>query len=155
MDFRRKAYRIADSRHPLFDGTGAFVHGGRWNSPGKLIIYAAETYSGALLEQLAHANIGRIPALQVYIEIEIPDHVKVERVRADEIPAWNGADLRPAQERGDAWFKAGNSAVLIVPSAVTGGIESNLLIRQAHPDFSAIKASEPKPVIWDPRLLRT
>ncbi len=150
-----KVYRIADRRHPLFDGTGAFVHGGRWNSPGKLVIYAAETYSGALLEQLAHANIGRIPGTQVYVEIEIPDHLKVERVSAGGVPGWNSADMRASKGRGDGWHRAGTSAVLLVPSAVTGGIESNVLISQAHADFRLIQASEPKPVIWDPRLIRS
>jgi RES domain-containing protein len=150
-----RAYRIADRRHPLFDGTGAFVHGGRWNSPGKLVIYAAETYSGALLEQLAHANIGRIPGMQVYIEIEIPDRLKVERVGAADVAGWNSADMRASKGRGDAWHRSGTSAVLMVPSAVTGGIESNVLISQAHPDFRLIVASQPKPVIWDPRLIRS
>ena len=26
-------YRIGDERHPLWDGTGAALIGGRWNSP--------------------------------------------------------------------------------------------------------------------------
>jgi RES domain-containing protein len=155
MDFPRKIYRIADGRHPLLDGTGAFVNGGRWNSPGKLVIYAAETYAGALLEQLAHANLGRLPGRQVYVEIEIPKHLTVEYVRTAEVAGWNAADLRVARERGDAWFRAGGSAILMVPSAVTGGIEWNVLISQTHPDFSLIQASEPKPVIWDRRLLRS
>ena len=28
-------FRIGDSRHALWDGTGAAMVGGRWNSPGK------------------------------------------------------------------------------------------------------------------------
>ena len=38
---------------------GAF--GGRWNSPGRRVIYAAESYAGAMLEVLANSNIGRVP----------------------------------------------------------------------------------------------
>ena len=44
-----RAFRIADRRHPIFDGTGAKLTGGRWNSPGRPVIYAAETFAGALL----------------------------------------------------------------------------------------------------------
>jgi RES domain-containing protein len=44
------AYRIADARHAIFDPTGAMLHGGRWNSIGHRVIYAAATYAGALLE---------------------------------------------------------------------------------------------------------
>ncbi|MGH8336162.1 MAG: RES family NAD+ phosphorylase, partial [Gammaproteobacteria bacterium] len=53
-----RAFRIADRRHPLLDGLGAFLNGGRWNSKGRRVIYSSETYAGALLEILAHANIG-------------------------------------------------------------------------------------------------
>ena len=60
-----RAYRIADSRRPIFDGTGAAALGGRWNSPGRRVIYASETCAGALLEKLAHTNIGRVPNSQV------------------------------------------------------------------------------------------
>src|SRR6266436_2721595 len=55
-----RAFRIADMRHTIFDGSGAMIHGARWNSPGRRVIYAAETYAGALLEILVHAS-GRIP----------------------------------------------------------------------------------------------
>ena len=56
-----RAFRIADRRHPIFDGTGAKLNGGRWNSPGRPVIYAAETFAGGLLEALVHANLGRVP----------------------------------------------------------------------------------------------
>ncbi len=55
---RLKAYRIGSSRHPLWDGHGALIYGARWNSPGRGPIYAAETYSGAMLEMLV--RVGRM-----------------------------------------------------------------------------------------------
>jgi RES domain-containing protein len=126
--------------------------GGRWNSRGKRVIYAAATYAGALLEQLAHANIGVLPGRQMWIEIDIPDDLAIERVVPDEVPGWDTADMIAGRERGDRWIGALTSAILIVPSAVTDGMESNILINPAHPDFNRIHASEPKPVRWDPRL---
>jgi RES domain-containing protein len=49
MAFRRsgplRAFRIADMRHTIFDGSGAMLHGARWNSPGRRVLYAAETAS--------------------------------------------------------------------------------------------------------------
>lgn len=56
-----RIYRIADGRKPIFDGRGAALYGGRWNFPGRYVIYAAETYAGALIEKLVHTNIGRVP----------------------------------------------------------------------------------------------
>jgi RES domain-containing protein len=32
------------------------LHGARWNSPERRVVYAAETYAGALLEILVHAS---------------------------------------------------------------------------------------------------
>ena len=60
--FRRafQAYRIADRRHPLFDGTGAMLFGGRWNSPGRRVICASASYACAMLEVLVHTGMGRI-----------------------------------------------------------------------------------------------
>jgi RES domain-containing protein len=76
------AYRIADSRHPIFDATGAMLHGGRWNSAGLRAIYAAETFAGALLEVLVHANLSQPPKHHRVVRIEVPDNLKVETVRS-------------------------------------------------------------------------
>lgn len=51
----------------------------RWNSPGRRVIYAAETYAGALLEVLVHAS-GSIPKNQACIRIDIPAGISIERV---------------------------------------------------------------------------
>lgn len=126
--------------------------GGRWNSRGKRVIYAASTYAGALLEQLAHSNIGLLPGKQVWIEITIPDDLAVDQVGVDEIPGWNAADMIASRECGDRWIDRQTSAILVVPSAVTDGMENNILINPAHPEFAGITASEPTPVRWDPRL---
>jgi hypothetical protein len=42
-----RAFRIADMRHAISDGTGPMLYGARWNSPGRRVIYAAVTYAGA------------------------------------------------------------------------------------------------------------
>lgn len=52
------AYRIADARYPIFDGTGDSLIGGRWNSPGRPPIYASLGYAGAMLELLVHGGTG-------------------------------------------------------------------------------------------------
>jgi RES domain-containing protein len=45
------------------------------------------------------------------------------------------------------------SAILLVPSVVTGGVESNAILNQDHPEFPLIQASAPRDVAWDRRLL--
>ncbi len=154
MVYRRseplRAYRIANASHPIFDGTGAFLHGARWNSPGRRVIYAAETYAGALLEVLVHASIG-IPNGHRYIEIEIPAGIEIEIADPAAIPGWDERGFGPARDFGNRWYDEKRTAVLLVPSVVTA-VERNILINQQHPDFERLQAGEPAPVLWDNRL---
>ena len=128
------------------------LHGARWTSPGRRVIYAAETYAGALLEILVHAS-GRVPRSQGYIEIQIPAGLAIEEITVDDVPRWNSPSFESARAFGDRWYDERRTPVLIVPSAVTL-VERNVLINQEHPDFVRIRASRPSPVRWDARLWR-
>jgi RES domain-containing protein len=145
-----RAFRIADARRTIFDGTGAMLHGARWNSPGRRIVYAAETYAGALLEILVHAS-GAVPRSQAYVEIEIPAGLSIEAIAPEEVPHWNSPSFEAARAVGNRWYDERRTPVLLVPSVVTV-VERNVLINQEHPDFARIQASEPLPVHWDARL---
>jgi RES domain-containing protein len=148
------AYRIADARHPIFDATGAMLHGGRWNSRGLRAIYAAETYSGALLEVLVHSNLSGPPKNHRVIRIDIPDQVEIETVSTTELPDWDAEDMRTSRAFGNQWIQENRTAVLRVPSVITAGRENNLLFNPLHRQFSLIEAGAPKPVNWDERLFR-
>jgi len=52
----RRAWRIVKARHATtaFNGEGARLNGGRWNSPGERVVYASATKSLAALETLVH-----------------------------------------------------------------------------------------------------
>lgn len=149
-----RAFRIADNRHKLFDGAGAFLHGGRWTSAGCRVIHAAETYAGALLETLVRSNLGRAIGRDAWIAITVPASVEIEDLPASEIPEWSHPNRVSSREYGNRWFEEQRTAVLVVPSLVTQGIERNVLINQQHPLFSKIGASEPSPVHWDERLFQ-
>jgi RES domain-containing protein len=145
-----RAFRIADPRHPLLDGTGAMLYGARWNSPGRRIIYAAETYAGALLEVLIHTS-GTVPRRHAYIEIHIPAEVEIEEITPENLPGWDSTSYGTARNFGDRWAEERRSAVLLVPSVVTR-VERNVLVNQEHPAFALIHANAPSPVLWDARL---
>jgi RES domain-containing protein len=148
------AYRIGDARHPVFDPTGAMLHGGRWNSPGTRVIYAAETYAGALLEVLVHANLSQPPKNHRVVRIDIPANLKIETVVQAAVPNWDAEDARPSRNYGDEWACSQRTAVLRVPSVITQGREYNLVLNADHPDFPMIHAAEPEMVQWDARLFR-
>ena len=126
------------------------LHGARWNSPGRRVIYAAETYAGALLEILVHAS-GSVPQSQGYVQIEIPAGLPVEEITPDDVPHWDSPSFDSARHFGDRWYDERRTPVLIVPSVVTL-LERNVLINQEHSDFLAIRVSQPMPVRWDARL---
>jgi RES domain-containing protein len=144
--------RIADSRHPVWDGTGALLVGGRFNSPGRAVIYGALTFAGAMLEVLVHARIGKVPRHHVVVTAQVPDEVPVERAGAGLLPAgWDSADLGIARAFGDQWINEARSAVLLVPSVVARG-EWNAMVNPAHPDAGRIAVAAAEPVVWDARL---
>jgi RES domain-containing protein len=145
-------YRIADARHPIFDPTGAMLHGGRWNSIGHRVIYAAETYAGALLELLVHANLSYPPKNHRVVRIQIPDEVTIESVSIDKIKGWDSEDTIASRAFGDEWIRTLRTAVLRVPSVITQGRENNLVLNAAHPQFALISVGSPEPVIWNSRL---
>ena len=151
---RMIAYQIADARHPIFDPTGAMLHGGRWNSAGARVIYDAETYAGALLEILAHSNLSQPPKNHRVVRIEIPAGVKVETVAQDLVVGWDAQDAGASRTYGDEWIRSKRTAVLRVPSVITQGREYNLVLNTAHPDFKMLTSGVPEIVHWDSRLFQ-
>src|SRR5262245_24237543 len=143
-------YRIADARHAPEGGEGARLHGGRWNSPGRAVIYACETQAGAMLEKLVHTN-GRMPKHQVCVVFEAPDSLETESIEAREVPGWADADMVASRKAGDAWLAGNASSVLRVPSVVFDA-ERNVLINPDHPDFRHFRVAAIEPVRWDERL---
>jgi RES domain-containing protein len=145
------AFRIADRRHPIFDPTGARLTGGRWNSPGRGVIYAAQTFAGALLEVLVHQNLGEVPSKHAMVRVDIPDDLKIESIET----GWAMTDLIRSREFRDRWLEERRTAVLLVPSVVLRGREKNVVLNPNHLDFQSIKVTAPEPVVWDPRLFRS
>ena len=143
-------YRIADSRHAPESGEGARLHGGRWNTPGRAVIYACDTQTGAMLEKLVHTN-GRMPKHQVCVTFEAPDSLKLATLDPGDVTGWADADMAASRAAGDAWLDEAATAVLRVPSVVFE-VERNVLINPEHPDFRRIRVVAKKPVRWDDRL---
>lgn len=143
-------YRIADSRYSPESGDGARLHGGRWNSPGRSVIYACETATGAMLEKLVHTN-GRMPKHQVCVTYEAPNALKAISIEPAAVPGWEKADMIASRASGDAWLASGESAILRVPSAVFS-VEHNVLLNSGHQDFAKVRVVSIEPVRWDDRL---
>ena len=145
-------FRIGDERHPIWDGTGAALIGGRWNSPGKPVIYGSLSYSCALLEILAHANIGRIPTTQRFVVADVPDRVSVASYDEQSLPVgWDSENSASARAFGDQWLKEERVAVLVVPSVIAR-LDRNALVNPLHPEANQLMVTAPEKIIWDKRL---
>jgi len=145
-----RLYRIADERFGPESGEGARLHGGRWNSPGRAVIYACTTYAGAMLEKLVHTG-RQIPKHQVCVTFDAPDALPVTTLSLGKIAGWEAADFVVSRRAGDAWLQAQESPILLVPSVVFE-IERNALINPAHPEATRIRVVSIEPVRWDDRL---
>ncbi len=146
------AYRIVRAGYPPFDGSGAARWGGRWTSPGRAVIHAAESYALAVLENLVHFNASELPPHLVVCRIEIPSRVSRELVaRADVADFDTAKSYESCRAVGDRWHAGGASAVLIVPSRLSP-FEYNLLINPAHRDAGKLRIADPLPARLDERL---
>lgn len=135
-------------RRPFADlsGDGARLYGGRWNSPGRPVVYAAESAALAVLEVRVPLDLdwNMLPDDYVLIAIDLSS---VASERMVDIPA----DPRAA---GDAWLAANRSALLRVPSAIVYE-SANVLINVAHPDARRISMASVRPFAFDQRLWRS
>lgn len=145
-----RLYRIADRRFGPTDGEGARRYGGRWNSPGRAVIYACTSLPGAMLEKLVHTG-RRIPKNQVCVTFEMPDDLPIRELSLAQVPGWDASDQEASRRAGDAWLEEAATTVLLVPSVVFD-VERNALINPMHRDFPQVQVVDISPVRWDARL---
>jgi len=145
-----QAFRIHHRRYDTLDGTGAARSGGRWSPLGLPMVYAALAFEGALLEQLVHANIGRLPPDRVACRISIPDALDVPRLDVDEHEDWR--QEASSRRIGEEWAASGESVALVVPSFVARPWGRTVLLNPAHPDIGRVTVREVVDLIWDPKF---
>ena len=123
------------------------LYGGRWNSPGRPAIYAAEYPALAILELLVHLDIdlGAPPAGLMLAEISVPDAL----LKIAAAKAFTDAACRKI---GDAFLADREYAGLIVPSAVAPH-SRNVILNPRHPEAEAIFVVSIEKLDLDGRLL--
>jgi RES domain-containing protein len=149
---QRTCYRIGDpdGRFPVVSAEGARRADGRWHARGDAVIYAAEHYSTAMLEKLAHWN-GVLPANQHPVEITLPAGLSYEMVPIETLAGWSDTSGEVARPFGHEWFIGSRSLLLFVPSVVAR-MEKSIVINEIHPELNRIKEGLEILVYWDERL---
>ena len=135
-----------------FSGRGAADSGGRWNSTGVAMVYASSHISLAVLETIAHLNLGALPLNRFLIRIDIPDDVWERRTELTIPAAWNAHPAGiSAISAGDQWVNGQSSAIGIVPSVIVPQ-EKNVLINPQHADARKLVANNTGRWTYDARL---
>src|SRR6266568_1877247 len=125
-------------------GEGARLYGGRWNSRGVRVVYASTSLALAAVETFVNLDPNLVPTDLVSIEGEIPDTLTTRKLDPTVPPAgWYESRDESLRRFGDDWVRAGESPVLLAPSAAVRG-EWNVLLNPAHTDFSRIRFRSPE-----------
>lgn len=148
-----EAWRVVKRKYlkSAFDGEGARRFGGRWNSPGRPVIYTAESSALAILEVLVHVDLA---LLTHYVVIPVRFEEKLATpVYLSNLPKGWRFHPGPSALRkiGDDFLKLGATLALRVPTVVapTGW---NYLLNPIHPDFSKVEIGDPVDFDMDGRL---
>ncbi|MFL6446201.1 MAG: RES family NAD+ phosphorylase [Bryobacteraceae bacterium] len=136
--------RLCKRDYPNLDGGGSAITGGRWNSPGKQMVYTASCSALAVLEYMAHLQT--LPKNMTLLLVEVPDTLKIRDT------TWAPAEIASSRQIGDEWLESKETAVLRVPSVIVPR-QTNYLLNPDHPLFEAIQVVETTPFAFDSRLL--
>ena len=148
-------YRIVAPKwaHDALSGEGARKFGGRWNSPGRPLVYLGGSRALSALEMLVHLTspLSRAKVYQL-IKVEIPSEL-ISSYPQQALPHnWRSITPSiPTQEIGDDWLKASGKLALKISSVLIPE-EYNLLLNPRHPDFDKIIAANPVDFSFDKRL---
>lgn len=146
------AYRLCQQEHArLLDGNGSAKYGGRWNSRGVPMVYAAENRSLAILEYCVDGSLEDEGL--VIVTLKFPDD-SLQVLKSEELPdQW--VDLNPESLTvpiGDLWLKEQKTLVMKVPSVVVPQ-ECNILINPLHPRMPEVRIADEQPFRMDQRVL--
>lgn len=137
------AWRLCRAPFADLSGEGARLYGGRWNSSGRAMVYAAGDAALAVLEVRVHLDLP--PEL-------VPDDYVLIKLDLSGLAVEDLAAL-PADPRafGDQWLEQSRSPILRVPSFIVPDA-SNLLLNPAHPQAARVEIVSTRPFAFDPRL---
>lgn len=149
-----KIYRIAKAKYISdLSGEGARLYGGRWNKAGYGMLYCSSYLSLSVLELLVHLDYRFINDAFRFIEIDLPDNLKISKVPSSILKQeWRqNPPLALTQNYGSDWLASNKSLALRVPSAVLPN-EYNILLNPNHEDFKLITISKKYKLDIDARV---
>ena len=150
-----EVFRLTTTKYANdLSGTGARLHGGRWNHKGDAVLYTAGSRALALVEVLVHLTNAFLPISYQLITIYIPDDSIIELPLKSLPQDWKSIEPNESTKKIAAkWLIENEYLVLKVPSVVVEG-ELNYLVNPANLDFSKVKILKTEPFSFDDRLMK-
>jgi RES domain-containing protein len=99
-----RGWRLCRAPFADLSGEGARRYGGRWNSPGRPLVYLAEHSALAVLEVRVHLDLPQelVPDDYVVMQVDLPD----------EPPEDMSSMPMDPRTMGDDWLRSQRTAVL-------------------------------------------
>lgn len=140
-----RLWRLSRRPFATLDGRGAERYGGRWNRPGRAMVYAAVDAALAVLEVRVH--------LDLPFELLPDDYVLAEldtgNASVEEGPM--PAEAEKCAEFGDRWLRERRTTLLLVPSVIVPQ-SNNVLINPQHPASGQVQVERLHRWRFDSRL---
>lgn len=138
----RPFYRLCSQRFTVFEGTGAYLKGGRWTPPGQRVIYCGSSLALCAMEVMVHLNTSVITSRFHFAEGNVQSRYGVEIMSPAALEAagcrWQLLDdVADPQAIGEGWYERGEALFLVVPTVLSPR-DFTVIINQDHPDFDAL-----------------
>jgi RES domain-containing protein len=131
-------------------GQGAFLYGGRWNSPGKNVVYTAENNLLAALEVAIRVPLTNISSNYVMIPIFAPDNASIY---LPQLPKNWYRNPKLTQQIGNEFLESNKFLLMKVPSALMSNT-FNFLVNPKHKMFNEVKVNKQESLFFDERLIK-
>ena len=131
------AFRIAHYKYAHSLSVSGFE--GRWNSKGKLVLYASENIATSLLENIIYrTGIGFNNDYKIMVIYHPEEHI--EQIITSNLPKdWRSMEsYDQLQKIGDSWSDEQRSLCLKVPSSILPD-NYNIIFNTTHPEFKNVK----------------
>lgn len=149
------AWRLDAARHAAEwdSGEGAYLAGGRWNSPGVRAVYCAIDPATAILEVAAHKGLGALDAVpHILTALMVGDPSTIEIVRPEAIPRreWLRPGIASARQQAFGDGLLARHRFVLIPSVVSNHSWNLVFLSARAGGTYGIRSQEP--FALDPRL---
>lgn len=131
------AFRIAHYKYAHSLSVSGFE--GRWNSKGKLVLYASENIATSLLENIIYrTGTGFNSDYKIMVIYHPEEHI--EQIITSNLPKdWRSMEsYDQLQKIGDSWYDEQRSLCLKVPSSILPD-NYNVIFNTTHTEFKNVK----------------